>query len=47
MTKYQKEKENKMHTIKSILNLNMIMDSYTMRMQMHMKMDVFCAPYIT
>jgi hypothetical protein len=36
-----------MHTIKSILNLNMIMDSYTMRMQMHMKMDVFCAPYIT
>jgi hypothetical protein len=32
-----------MHTIKSILNLNMIMDSYTMRMQMqmHTNMDRF------
>jgi hypothetical protein len=47
MSKYHKEKENKMHTLKSIFNLNMIMDSYTIRMQMHMKMNVFCAPYIT
>lgn len=36
-----------MHTKKSTINVNMIMDSYTMRMQMHMKMDVFCAPYVT
>jgi hypothetical protein len=36
-----------MRTGKSILKVNMITNSYTMRMQMHMKMDVFCAPYIT
>jgi hypothetical protein len=47
MSKYNKEKENKVHTLKSILSLNMITDGYTIRMQMHMKMDVFCAPYIT
>jgi hypothetical protein len=46
MNKYHKEKENKMRTIKSTINVNMIMDSYTIRMQMHMN-GSFCAPYIT
>lgn len=35
-----------MHTLKLILSLNVIMDSYTMRMQMHMN-GSFCAPYVT
>lgn len=36
-----------MHTEKSMLKVNMFMISYTMRMQMHMKMDVFSVPYVT
>lgn len=36
-----------MHTEKLMLKVNMFMISYTMRMQMHMKMDVFSVPYVT
>lgn len=35
-----------MRTRKSTLKLNMIMDSCTMRMQMHMN-GLFCAPNVT
>lgn len=35
-----------MHTRKSTLKINMIMNSFAMHI-MHMKMDVFCAPYVT
>lgn len=45
--KKTENKESKMHTEKSMLKVNMFMISYTMRMQMHMKMDVFSVPYVT